>query len=454
MPSSVSELLARVPGVRLTPAADELDTTGLDFVVARAVDDAGAPWIVRAPRHEGAALAATAEARVLEVVARLPVAVPSWRVHAPDVIAYPLVPGTPAVTLGPTPSWNVIDPHALPPAFLDSFAAMVAACWALPDAELAGLRRQSIADARAEAARDVDLACPALAPPADVERRWRRWLADDGLWPDREALVHGDLHPGHLLLDDGGALVGVIDWSEAKVSDPSIDLALFFGSFGPGALRDLLARLPPIVPREALARHAEERWCAFPSAIAAWGLRNGNDAVLAHARGLLERQRRLRDFEPGDLPALQRVRQAAFAPVFRSFEAIVGPAIAGVALAGQDDEQARLLATICAGGHHVWVLTANDAVAGFVTFTADPAKRVGEIGLNAVHPDHAGRGLGAWMYGRVLARLRELGCEVATVGTGGDASHAPARRAYAKAGFGPTIPSVYAYAWLGPLTAD
>lgn len=34
---------------------------------------------------------------------------------------------------------------------------------------------------------------------------------------------------------------------------------------------------------------------------------------------------------------------------------------------------------------------------------------------------------------------------LATVSTGGDPSHAPARRAYEKAGFGPGLPSVYLY---------
>jgi len=33
----------------------------------------------------------------------------------------------------------------------------------------------------------------------------------------------------------------------------------------------------------------------------------------------------------------------------------------------------------------------------------------------------------------------------ATVGVGGDPSHAPARRAYEKAGFGPTILSLWMY---------
>jgi hypothetical protein len=49
------------------------------------------------------------------------------------------------------------------------------------------------------------------------------------------------------------------------------------------------------------------------------------------------------------------------------------------------------------------------------------------------------------MYLSVLERMKELGMAVATVTTGGDPSHAPARRACEKAGFGPAIPSVSLY---------
>lgn len=155
----------------------------------------------------------------------------------------------------------------------------------------------------------------------------------------------------------------------------------------------------------------------------------------------------IRPFEPSDLPALQRIRQAAFEPVFRSFREIVGAEIAAIAFAHADAEQARLLDDICAAGsgHRVLVATVGEEVVGFVSFTVDTGRRTGEIGLNAVHPNHAGRGLGTWMYGRVLARMKELGVALATVGTGGDPSHAPARRAYEKAGFGPALPSVYLY---------
>jgi len=35
---------------------------------------------------------------------------------------------------------------------------------------------------------------------------------------------------------------------------------------------------------------------------------------------------------------------------------------------------------------------------GFVSFTIDPNKRTGDLGLNAVHPEHAGLGIGTLVY--------------------------------------------------------
>jgi hypothetical protein len=47
------------------------------------------------------------------------------------------------------------------------------------------------------------------------------------------------------------------------------------------------------------------------------------------------------------------------------------------------------------------------------------------------------------MYEKALARMKELGVALATVGVGGDASYAAARSSYKTAGFGPAIPSLY-----------
>jgi RimJ/RimL family protein N-acetyltransferase len=107
----------------------------------------------------------------------------------------------------------------------------------------------------------------------------------------------------------------------------------------------------------------------------------------------------------------------------------------------------RSFSKICAEptACRVFVVSINDVIAGFFSFTIDAARRTGEIGLNAVHPDHAGRGIGTEMYAYALARMKECGMALATVSTGADPAHAAARRAYAKAGFGPALPSVVLY---------
>lgn len=155
----------------------------------------------------------------------------------------------------------------------------------------------------------------------------------------------------------------------------------------------------------------------------------------------------IRPYAAADLSAMQEVRRLAFAPVFQSFRDIVGPEIAAIAFANADAEQAQLLERLCAEGPsgNVFVVTVGEQIVGFVSFTLDEKTLVGEIGLNAVRPEHAGHGIGTAMYEFVLDRMRAAGMRVATVGTGADASHAPARRAYEKVGFGAAVPSVYFY---------
>lgn len=155
----------------------------------------------------------------------------------------------------------------------------------------------------------------------------------------------------------------------------------------------------------------------------------------------------IRPFEPGDLPVLQRIREAAFRPVFRSFRSIVGDDLALLAFADAELEQAKHLDSLCepGSGSQVFVAERGGAVIGFVSFSLDQEKKIGEIGLNAVDPACSGEGVGARLYAFALERMKESGMRVATVGTGGDPSHAPARRAYEKAGFGPAIESLYLY---------
>jgi hypothetical protein len=80
------------------------------------------------------------------------------------------------------------------------------------------------------------------------------------------ALVHGDLHPGHMLLGDDARLIGILDWTEARITDPSVDLAMYFGCFGRPALETLIERFARAggTTWPGLAGHAAERWAIFP----------------------------------------------------------------------------------------------------------------------------------------------------------------------------------------------
>ena len=154
----------------------------------------------------------------------------------------------------------------------------------------------------------------------------------------------------------------------------------------------------------------------------------------------------VRGFEPADLPDLQQIRMLAFEPVFRSFRDIVGASNSEIALATLETEQSELLATLCdtKSPDRVFVALVDGRIVGFVSVSLDQEKKVGEIGLNAVHPDHAGRGSGTALY-KFALKKNEAGMSIATVGTGGDPSRAAERRAYEKAGFSPSIPSLGMY---------
>jgi ribosomal protein S18 acetylase RimI-like enzyme len=153
----------------------------------------------------------------------------------------------------------------------------------------------------------------------------------------------------------------------------------------------------------------------------------------------------IRPVNEQDAARLESIRAAAFAPVFASFRALLGDEIYELAQAREDSAQAALLTSLLAtaSGWEVFVAEYAGEIAGFVSVQLNHETHIGEIGLNAVHPTYASQGIGTTMYEFATAHMKEAGMQVATVSTGGDPSHAPARRAYEKAGFNRYIPSVW-----------
>ncbi len=85
------------------------------------------------------------------------------------------------------------------------------------------------------------------------------------------------------------------------------------------------------------------------------------------------------------------------------------------------------------------VTEVDGKIAGFITWQTDRARSVGSIHYNGVDPDFQGMGIGSMQVARALDAFREAGMELATVGTGLNEGHAPARRVYEKNGFMPVI---------------
>jgi macrolide phosphotransferase len=267
----------------------ELNDVGLDFRAAFATDEAGAAWVLRVPRRPDVLPRAENEARTLRLLTgRLPVEVPDWRIFTPELIAYPRLAGETAVTINPAtkePTWN-IDKDA--PAFVTTFARTLAALHGIDTAEAvaAGLKVLSPDEARRAFADELDRVKREIGVGPDLWRRWRAWLDDDALWPPFSVLVHGDLHVGHVVVDENSQATGILDWTEAEVSDPSIDFVFHLLGFGEAGLDRLLVEYEEAGGRTwpGFRGHVSERLSAFPVKYGLFALATGQDDHLDAAR--------------------------------------------------------------------------------------------------------------------------------------------------------------------------
>ena len=159
------------------------------------------------------------EAGLLELLApRLPIAipVPVFADKAAGVLGYRPLPGRPLLGRAPAPGTAALlgrflrDLHAVDPAAVDDFLER-------DDADPA----EWLDDLEGPEAylRVVRSTVPPRSP--------------------RRVVAHADLGAEHLL-DDGSGVTGVIDWSDAAVTDPALDFARLYRDFGPSFLDETL----------------------------------------------------------------------------------------------------------------------------------------------------------------------------------------------------------------------
>jgi ribosomal protein S18 acetylase RimI-like enzyme len=145
----------------------------------------------------------------------------------------------------------------------------------------------------------------------------------------------------------------------------------------------------------------------------------------------------IRGVRDTDLDALVELTLLAFVPVFDSFQRLLGPAIYGKLWPDWHRSQRRAVVSFCRkpGKRVVKVAEAEGTVVGLVAYEPKPKGNQAEILFLAVHPDYQNRGIGTKLNEHVLQDMTKAGVALAVVDTGGESSHAPARRSYEKAGF-------------------
>lgn len=296
MSQTLDQIIAKANqhGLRVVEDSLERNDSGLDFQVVFAVDTEGEHWVLRIPRREDVIPTARKEKSILDLVAsRIPVQAPKWVIFSDELIAYKKLRGAPAGTIDPEAkaySWE-IDEKNVPDAFLETLGGALAALHRVHHAEArkAGLVVKEPDELRTSMLEKMDRVKAEFGVSPQLWDRWQKWLANDSLWPKRTAFIHGDLHPGHILVDQRSRVTGLIDWTEARVDDPAHDFVAHLSAFGEDALEKLLNDYQQaggdVWP--AMAEHIIELASAYPIAIAEFALKSGLEEYVNYAKHML-----------------------------------------------------------------------------------------------------------------------------------------------------------------------
>jgi ribosomal protein S18 acetylase RimI-like enzyme len=146
----------------------------------------------------------------------------------------------------------------------------------------------------------------------------------------------------------------------------------------------------------------------------------------------------IRDYVVADEQAVVELSLRAWAPVFESLQRDLGREVF-VRLHGdwRAYQAEAVRDTLADDATRVWVAECEAGVVGFVAAKLHGKRRLGEISMLAVDGDYQRRGIGTALTDVATDWLRDSEMRVAMVETGGDSSHAPARRIYEKAGYAP-----------------
>ncbi|MBU5674850.1 macrolide 2'-phosphotransferase [Alkaliphilus sp. MSJ-5] len=274
--------IAEQHGIQLKEDTLVFNESGLDFQVVFAADCEGNHWVLRFPRREDVMPRTKVEKTALDIVNQyVTFEAPNWSVYTDKLIAYKMLNGVPAGTIDPEAKAYVweIDEKNVPECFYQTLGKVLAELHSIPHEKAieAGLVVHTPEEARRSMKERMDAVKAKFGVGESLWNRWQTWLNDDEMWPKKTGLIHGDMHPGHTLIDKDGNVTGLIDWTEAKVTDVSNDFTVYYKIFGEEGLCSLINAY-----KEAdgycwpkMKEHIIELTAAYPVAIAEFAIISG-----------------------------------------------------------------------------------------------------------------------------------------------------------------------------------
>lgn len=274
----------------------QFNESGLDFQVVFALDESGVDWVLRLPRREDVMPRTRVEKQALDLVNQYVkyFQAPNWIIYTDELIAYKKLDGVPAGTIDHNIGnyvWE-IDINNVPPSFHMSLGRVLAELHSIPSDKATefGLIVQTPEEARKSMKQRMNDVKTKFGVGEKLWNRWQSWVNDDEMWPKKTGLIHGDVHAGHTMIDKEANVTGLIDWTEAKVTDISNDFVFIYKAFGEEGLEALI-----IAYKEAggyywpkMKEHIIELVAAYPVSIAEFAIVSGVEEYVQMAKKALE----------------------------------------------------------------------------------------------------------------------------------------------------------------------
>lgn len=170
--------------------------------------------------------------------------VPDWSIFSEELIAYKQLSGVPAATIDIERQeyvWNFNEKNA-PTEYNISLGKVLANLHSLPQQKFnnIGVEMLTANELRTSMKQRMNRVKEQYDINQNLWDRWQAWLAEDSFWPSHVGVKHGDIHPGHILIDNKNNVTGLIDWTEVGVADVSIDFTSHYLLFGKDGLTNLI----------------------------------------------------------------------------------------------------------------------------------------------------------------------------------------------------------------------